>query len=124
MSEVRPVPEPEEVPPSNRNRDTYAVLRNRDFMLYLTGRFISSFAQQMLAVTVGWEIYQRTRSKLALGFVGLVQIAPMFLCVFHAGHLADNHNRKKIMVWMQSLFGIACAGFTDVSYFNVSVRSM
>jgi MFS family permease len=124
MSEVRPVPEPEEVPTSGKGNHTYAVLRNRDFMLYLAGRFISSFAQQMLAVTVGWEIYERTRSKLDLGLVGLVQMAPMFLCVLHAGHLADNHNRKKIMLWMQLLFGVACAGLTCVSYFNARVRWM
>jgi hypothetical protein len=31
---------------------------------------------------------------LNLGFVGLVQMVPMFLFTFHAGHVADNHNRK------------------------------
>ena len=38
--------------------DPYALLRNRDFLLYLTGRFIASFGQQMLAVALGWEIWQ------------------------------------------------------------------
>src|ERR1700758_5483359 len=107
MSEVRPVPEPEEAPSSGRSNNNYAVLRNRDFMLYLIGRFISSFAQQMLAVTVGWEVYERTHSKLALGYVGLVQIIPMFLFIFLAGHVADNHSRKKIIVTMQLLYGLA-----------------
>src|SRR5258708_20661476 len=112
MSEVRQVPEPEEVPTSGKGNHTYAVLRNRDFMLYLLGRFIASFAQQMLAVTVGWEIYERTGSKLALGFVGLVQIIPMFLFTFPAGHVADNYNRKKIILWMQVVFGLALPGLT------------
>ena len=121
MSEVRPVPEPEEPSPANFGNDHYAVLRNRDYLLYLVGRFISSFGQQMLAVTVGWEIYERTHSKLDLGYVGLVQMLPMFLCIFHAGHLADNHNRKNIILWMQLLFGAACAGLTCVSYFKAPV---
>jgi len=99
----------------------YAVLKNRDFLLYLSGRFIASFGQQMLAVTVGWEIYERTHSKLALGIVGLVQMVPMFLFIFPAGHVADNYNRKKVIVWMQLLFGSACAGLTLVSALKADV---
>jgi hypothetical protein len=33
--------------------DPYAVLRNRDLLLYLTGRFVASLGQQMLTVAVG-----------------------------------------------------------------------
>lgn len=99
----------------------YAVLRNRNFLLYLVGRFIASFGQQMLAVTVGWEIYKRTHSKLALAFVGLVQVVPMFLFIFPAGHVADNYSRKKIIVWMQLLYGLACAGLALVSFYQAPV---
>ena len=104
--------EPPDVGPVN---DPYGVLKNRDFLLYLISRFIASFAQQMLAVTVGWEIYERTQSTLALGYVGMVQMIPMFLFIFPAGHVADNYNRKAVMVWMQVMYGIACVGLTVVS---------
>src|SRR5580698_1811425 len=124
MSENRPLPESEEAPAAGEINDPYAVLRNRDFVLYLVGRFIASFAQQALAVTVGWEIYERTGSKLALGFVGLVQMVPMFLFIFPAGHVADNYNRKKIMLWMQLLFGVACAGLACVSLYQSPVYWM
>lgn len=99
----------------------YAVLKNRDFLLYLVGRFIASFGQQMLAVAVGWEIYERTHSKLALAYVGLVQIVPMFLFIFPAGHVADNYSRKKIIVTMQLLYGVACAGMALVSFYQAAV---
>jgi len=124
MSDSRPLPESEEAPATGKINDPYAVLRNRDFVLYLVGRFIASFAQQALAVTVGWEIYERTGSKLALGFVGLVQMVPMFLFIFPAGHVADNYDRKKIVLWMQLLTGVACAGLTLVSYFQAKVFLM
>src|SRR6266478_3372323 len=81
--------------------DPYAVLKNRDFLLYLIGRFIASFGQQMLAVAIGWEIYDRTHSYKALGFVGLAQVIPMFLFTLPAGHTADNYDRKKILLWTQ-----------------------
>lgn len=121
MSETRPVPDSEEAPGSGDSHDPYGVLKNRDFLLFLIGRFIASFAQQALAVTVGWEIYERTGSKLALGIVGLVQMVPMFLFIFPAGHVADNYNRKRIIFWMQLLFAGACAGLTWVSYFQAPV---
>src|SRR5947208_11647692 len=93
----------------------YAVLRNRDFRLFLISRFIASFGQQMLTVAVGWELYERTHSALALGLVGLTQMAPMILFTLPAGHLADNHNRKRIIVAMTFTMAAASLGLTFVS---------
>jgi len=78
--------------------DAYAVLRNRDLRVYLTGRLIAIIGQQMFAMALGWEIYERTRSALALGFVGLTQVIPMLVCTLPAGHFADLYNRKRIIV--------------------------
>jgi MFS family permease len=124
MSKAEALPESEEMPSGGGNHDPYAVLQNRDFVLYLTGRFIASFAQQAMAVTVGWEIYERTHSKLNLGIVGLVQMLPMFMFIFPAGHVADNYNRKRIILWMQLLMGAACAGLTWVSHYQADVHWM
>jgi MFS family permease len=99
----------------------YAVLKNRDFLLYLIGRFIASFGQQMLAVAVGWEIYDRTHSYLNLGYVGLAQVIPMFLFTLPAGHTADNYDRKKILLWTQVIFAAACAGLGLISALQAPV---
>jgi MFS family permease len=106
--------------PPNRLRapdpdSTYALLRNRDFVLYLIGRFVASFGLQMLTVAVGWELYERTHQALALGLVGLTNMVPMFLLTLPAGHLADNLNRKHIIVAMTGLSAIASAGLAVVS---------
>src|SRR2546426_8538972 len=93
------VPEPRLAPA----HDPYAVLRNRDFRLYLIGRFAASLGQQMLTVAVGWELYERTHSALSLGLVGLTYMVPMFCFTLPAGHLADNRNRQKIIVVMMLL---------------------
>src|SRR5438876_2631714 len=93
----------------------YAPLRNRSFLLYLLGRFIASMGQQMLTVAVGWELYERTHSALALGLVGLAQLAPMFLFTLPAGHLADQLDRKRIIVAMTGLMALASLGLTLVS---------
>ena len=93
----------------------YAVLANRNFRLYLLARFIASFGQQMLTVAVGWELYERTHDALALGLVGLAQMVPMILFTLPAGHLADNLNRKGIIIAMTALTAMASLGLTLVS---------
>jgi len=105
------IPKPE---PTERH-DAYAVLRNRDLLLFLIGRFVASFGQQMLTVAVGWELYERTGSALHLGLVGLVQMLPMILFTLPAGHLADSYNRQRII--LVNTFIIACAsmGLTLIS---------
>jgi MFS family permease len=93
-------------------QNPYAVLRNGDFVRYLVGRLVAGLGQQMLTVAVGWELYERTGSSLALGLVGLTEMTAMVLLTLPAGHLADNYNRKRIilaalLVTMASSLGLA-----------------
>jgi MFS family permease len=99
----------------------YEVLRNRNFLLYLSGRFIASLGQQMLNVAVGWELYERTHSPLALGFVGLTQMIPMFGFTLPAGHLADNYNRKKIILLMLLVSAFSSIGLAFTSKLHLPV---
>lgn len=65
---------------------------------------LSALGMQMLSVVVSWDLYQRTRSAIVLGNVGLVQVAPFFLFALLAGHLADRYNRRRIILVTQCLF--------------------
>src|ERR1051325_6741616 len=114
-------PESITTPPLKAVHEPYAVLRNRDFVLYLIGRFISSLGQQMLTVAVGWELYERTHSALALGLVGLTQMGPMVLFTLPAGHIADNFKRKQIIILMTFVLACASAGLALISAFRSDV---
>ena len=107
--------------PAGKTSDPYAVLRNRDFVLYLIGRLVASFGQQMLTVAVGWELYERTHSALALGLVGLTQMIPMVLCTLPAGHVADNYERKRIVIAMISVVALTSLGLTFISALHAPV---
>ncbi len=72
--------------------DHYAVFRLRDFRLYLTGRLAAVVGQQMVTVAVGWELYQRTHSPLALGLVGLAEMIAMVL--LHAARRTPGGQRQ------------------------------
>jgi MFS family permease len=96
----------------------YAIFRNRDFRLYLAGRLVAVLGQQMFAMALGWEIYERTGSALALGLVGLTLMIPMFLFTLPAGHIADNYSRKRIIVSMAAIMAAASLGVAVVSLFQ------
>ncbi len=109
------------VNPPAETHDPYAVFRLRDFRLYLTGRLVSATGQQMFGMAIGWELYERTGSALALGMVGLTQVLPMYLFTLPAGHFADNYNRKKIILLMTLVVALANLGLTAVSALGVPV---
>jgi MFS family permease len=114
---------PDDLAPSAKiaGEHPYAIFRNRDFTLFLVGRLIWTFGQQMLSVAVDWEIYKRTNSALALGIVGLSQMVAMVLCTLPAGHIADNFNRKRIILIMTLLTGFVSLSLTFISALNAPV---
>ncbi|MEX6507438.1 MFS transporter [Jiella sp. M17.18] len=77
--------------------DRFAAFRNRRFLLYWLARFFSSFAIQIVVVSVGWQIYAITGDPLDLGFVGLCQFLPALLLVLVTGAAADRYPRRMIM---------------------------
>jgi MFS family permease len=84
----------------------YAAFRSRDYRFLLAGNLLSQLGVQMLAIVVGWDLYQATRSPIVLGNVGLVQILPVLLLTFAAGHVADRYDRRATLLAAQSIVGI------------------
>ena len=99
----------------------YAIFRNQDFTLYLISRLVGVTGQQMFTIAILWEIYARTGSALALGLVGLVQVVPMFLFTLPAGHVADNYNRKRVVVLTTAAIAAASLGVGLVSWRHAPV---
>lgn len=95
--------------------DPYAALRLRDFRLLIAGRFITSFGSQMLSFAIGWELWLRTRSTLALGLVGLSEVVPIILLSLPAGHVADQYNRRRIVMFSQLLLALCSLGLAALS---------
>jgi MFS family permease len=121
MTNLEATPESSGAPLTTAAPDPYAVLRNRDVVLYLIGRLVASLGQQMLTVAVGWELYERTHSALALGLVGLTQMLPMVLFTLPAGHVADNHDRKRIIMLTNLVIACASLGLTLTSALAANV---
>jgi MFS family permease len=77
-------------------RSGWHVLRHRGFTLFFVMRVLSAMATQVVAVAVGWQVYDLTRNPAHLGLIGLFQFAPALLLVLVTGAAADRFNRRVI----------------------------
>jgi MFS family permease len=98
------------------SHDPYRALRYRNFQLLFLGTFIAAVGEQMVNVAIGWELYNRTGSSLALGFVGLVQVVPTLLLSLPGGYLADRFDRKRIALITLLIIMLSSLGLTILSF--------
>jgi MFS family permease len=91
------------------------LFRVRPFRLLFITRFASNAATQMLAVIVGWHVYELTDSALHLGMIGLVQVLPPLLLMLAAGQVADHCNRPMVLRYCYALAFCSTAGLMLVA---------
>lgn len=72
------------------------LLRNRRFVGVLVYRILALLSYQVVAVTVGWHIYELTRDPFSLGLVGLAEVLPFFCVAPFAGYLVDHLPRRRL----------------------------
>lgn len=73
-----------------------ALLRNRGFTGLLTYRLLAMFSYQIVAVTVGWHVYELTGDALALGLIGLAEVVPYIGTALFAGYAVDHLPRRRV----------------------------
>ncbi|AND69946.1 MFS transporter [Dyella thiooxydans] len=86
-----------------------ALFRHRAFVAFWFARIASGFGFQMLSVAVGWQIYAITGRALDLGLIGLAQFIPSVLLALPAGHVADQFERRRIVLLGQLVEFVAIA---------------
>jgi len=74
-----------------------AVLRNRNFRLYVLATTLFALGLEIVTVALGWHVYATTKSALNLGLIGLVQFLPSAVLALIAGNAADRFARHRIM---------------------------
>nr|WP_267472881.1 MFS transporter [Stenotrophomonas rhizophila] len=72
------------------------MLARPGFALLLAYRICAMLSYQIVAVTVGWHIYEVTRNPFSLGLVGLAEVLPFFCVAPFAGYLVDHLPRRRL----------------------------
>jgi MFS family permease len=105
-------------PAALARRDPYAAFRHKPYRHFVLGRVIFMIGSQMQTTAVGWQIYERLGAKLALAYVGLVQVVPILLLAVPFGHLSDRFNRKFLVMAGQGIFLLSSLGLAALSHFR------
>ncbi len=75
----------------------------------------------MQTVAVGWQLYEKTGSAMALGLVGLVQVIPMLGLALPAGHAADRFDRRRVLMGATLLAVISSLGLLFATLYGSGV---
>jgi MFS family permease len=104
-----------EVRPGGSYSHAWRALRHRNFRLFFGGQSISLIGSWMTNVATGWLVYRLTGSALLLGTVSFVGQIPTSLLALFAGVWVDRLDRRKVLLWTQTLFmvqSLTLAGLT------------
>lgn len=85
------------------------MLISRSFTELMFYRVCLTLSYQILAVAVGWHIYDITRDPLTLGLVGLAEVVPYFCAALFAGHAVDVMSKKKIAIMGCAIHAVIAA---------------
>ncbi len=81
----------------------WRALRHRNFRLFFVGQSISLIGTWMTRIATSWLVYRLTGSALLLGTVSFAGQIPTFLFAPFAGVWVDRLDRRKVLVWTQTL---------------------
>lgn len=77
------------------------VLAQRDVRNLITARFFAGLGRSLLHATLHWHLWKLTDSAFHLGLLGLVEFLPVIPVSLFAGAVADNRDRRRIVMTSQ-----------------------
>ena len=90
--------------------DITPLRRSRDFRKLFTGQVISYLGSQMTAVAAPYQVYRLTHSSLMVGLLGLAVLVPLVLGSLVGGALADQYDRRRLLLLANVLVGTMSVG--------------
>src|ERR1039457_1302355 len=72
-------------------------MHSRDFALFVVVVLSMNLASQMIAVAIGWQVYEIHHRAFDLGLIGLLEFGPVFVLALPGGALADRVSRRLVL---------------------------
>ena len=79
---------------------------SRDFRLLFIGQSVSFFGSVMSFVALSWQMYQVTKSSLAVGLLSVAELVPILFTAFVGGALADYLDRRRMVRLTEALLAV------------------
>jgi len=120
--------------------DTTPLRASRDFRLLWAGQAVSFVGTMITTAALPYQVFQETRSSIAVGLLGVAQLVPLLLFSLLGGALADGVDKRRLLlgvnlvslataaalaanaaldspqVWLLYVLGAVASGVLAVSY--------
>ena len=120
--------------------DTTPLRASRDFRLLWLGQAVSFVGTMITTAALPYQVFQETRSSVAVGLLGVAQLVPLLVFSLLGGALADGVDKRRLLlrvnvvslvcatalaanaaldhpqVWLLYVLGAASSGVLAVSY--------
>ncbi|MCB0101251.1 MAG: MFS transporter [Anaerolineales bacterium] len=94
----------------------FPALASRDFVLFLSGQFISVIGTWMQATALPYLAYRISGRPMDLGLIGFAQTLPTLLFALPAGVLVERWDKRKAVILFQSIMSIQAFGLTYLAF--------
>ena len=91
--------------------DTRPLKTSRPFRWLWLGQTVSYIGSQVVGVAVPYQVYQLTGSTLQVGLVSFVELVPLLTLTLVGGSIADAVDRRRLLLWTESLLLLTGVGF-------------
>lgn len=100
--------------PRRRGIQTFSSLRSRDYRFLWTGNLFNNGANWLQQLTIGWLVWELSKSPFLVGTVGGFRALPFLLIGPVAGVFADRLDRRKLVLVSQTMLATAAIVFALV----------
>lgn len=96
----------------------FPALASRDYVLFLTGQFVSVVGTWMQATALPYLAYRLSGRPLDLGLIGFANTLPTLLFALPAGVLVERWDKRKSVILFQFVMSIQAFGLAFLAFTN------
>ncbi len=85
---------------------TFAAFEHRNYRLYWSGNLASLIGTWIQNIATGWLVLQLTNSPFFVGLNSAIAWLPAWIVSLPAGAMADRFDKRKLMIWTQSVLAV------------------
>ena len=116
MSDTKTLDAPA-APPAQIAHSMTRALRHPNYRLFFGGQLISLVGTFLTQTATLWFVYRLTNSYRLMGTIAFLGQLPVFVLTPIAGVFADRVNRRRFLVWTQSLSMLQSFGLAALAFF-------
>lgn len=96
----------------------FPALSSRDYIIFLTGQFVSVVGTWMQATALPYLAYRISGRPLDLGIIGFSTTLPTLLFALPAGVLVERWDKRKATIILQSIMSVQAFGLAYLTFTN------